>query len=680
MAIGRAFSRQRSHDFGFEGKMLKTFLDFTLFSYDASRSCRGWNELRGKIDLLLMDRKDERHLQEKKWLALPTESADRVRSVLKSVSERRMLLRVLQWRNAPDQTLRALYDVFKRAGRAQELMRDTVELELEHVCDNHTLILRGNNAFARLAMIGLEGCTERVSKSISPVVSQYLREASEGQESKIIQRYCDKELMAVLVAETKARYPGKELQIGAGLISLRIVCPLVVTYREVLHQPLPAVQKAFKPSSSSRRRRGDNGGGGGSGGSTLKEGEGSTKTEAVQSYLLSLAGEGGHGGSSSSEVARAPSGQKLLGRGSSEEVTDHNGNDQGEEISEIQSIRRDHSNEEEEEDGDGDGKDAKSIEWGKDMEAVATYLDRLKQVTLRVACTLQYGLVEVGVPSTSSPESLIKIQNWMSSLSPWSNGPSSETVIYGSIFMAVLFMFVRANQSRTDRRSSSGDTVHPHILRITSKERKKETLLIASITLPKRSSVAWSTLAKCETQCLELKTMTRIHWQTNKQTNVMKKCISKQFQETCTARNAVPRTSFVACAIALCWPEMTSAQGGFTPPGFGPCHARNPIQTSSEAPQKTSGRVRRSRIVQKGVQKSGFSRKKIEGKNFGCRGKGPLCVLAQKNMLRGRVNSNSITSRSSTPKFAKLNVSCSAYHYAGTSHVRQQRGCRGYRI
>jgi len=184
------------------------------------------------------------------------------------------------------------------------------------------------------------------------------------------------------------------------------------------------VQKAFKPSSSSRRRRGDNGGGGGSGGSTLKEGEGSTKTEAVQSYLLSLAGEGGHGGSSSSEVARAPSGQKLLGRGSSEEVTDHNGNDQGEEISEIQSIRRDHSNEEEEEDGDGDGKDAKSIEWGKDMEAVATYLDRLKQ------------------PSTSSPESLIKIQNWMSSLSPWSNGPSSETVIYGSIFMAVLFMFV----------------------------------------------------------------------------------------------------------------------------------------------------------------------------------------------------------------------------------------------
>eukprot|EP00466_Bigelowiella_natans_P003753 jgi/Bigna1/70956/fgenesh1_pg.14_\ len=99
------------------------------------------------------------------------------------------------------------------------------------------------------------------------------------------------------------------------------------------------------------------------------------------------------------------------------------------------------------------------------------------------------------------------------------------------------------------------------------------------------------------------------------------------------------------------------AQGGFTPKGFGPCHARNPIQTSSEAPQKTSGRVRRSRIVQKGVQKSGFSREKIEGKNFGCRGKGPLCVLAQKNMLRGRVNSNSITSRSSTPKFAKLNVS-----------------------
>jgi len=101
----------------------------------------------------------------------------------------------------------------------------------------------------------------------------------------------------------------------------------------------------------------------------------------------------------------------------------------------------------------------------------------------------------------------------------------------------------------------------------------------------------------------------------------------------------------------------TQRQGGFTPKGFGPCHARNPIQTSSEAPQKTSGRVRRSRIVQKGVQKSGFSRKKIEGKNFGCRGKGPLCVLAQKNMLRGRVNSNSITSRSSTPKFAKLNVS-----------------------
>eukprot|EP00466_Bigelowiella_natans_P017743 jgi/Bigna1/79334/fgenesh1_pg.61_\ len=98
-------------------------------------------------------------------------------------------------------------------------------------------------------------------------------------------------------------------------------------------------------------------------------------------------------------------------------------------------------------------------------------------------------------------------------------------------------------------------------------------------------------------------------------------------------------------------------QGGFTPPGFGPCHARNPIQTSSEAPQKTSGRVRRSRIVQKGVQKSGFSRKKIEGKNFGCRGKGPLCALAQKNMLRGRVKSNSVTSRSSTPKFAKLNVS-----------------------
>eukprot|EP00466_Bigelowiella_natans_P002382 jgi/Bigna1/82810/fgenesh1_pg.97_\ len=98
-------------------------------------------------------------------------------------------------------------------------------------------------------------------------------------------------------------------------------------------------------------------------------------------------------------------------------------------------------------------------------------------------------------------------------------------------------------------------------------------------------------------------------------------------------------------------------QGGFTPKGFGPCHARNPIQTSSEAPQKTSGRVKRSRIVQMGVQKSGFSRKKIEGKNFGCRGKGPLCVLAQKNMLRGRVNSNSITSRSSTPKFAKLNVS-----------------------
>eukprot|EP00466_Bigelowiella_natans_P005542 jgi/Bigna1/80831/fgenesh1_pg.74_\ len=97
--------------------------------------------------------------------------------------------------------------------------------------------------------------------------------------------------------------------------------------------------------------------------------------------------------------------------------------------------------------------------------------------------------------------------------------------------------------------------------------------------------------------------------------------------------------------------------GGFTPTGFGPYHARNPLQTSSEAPQKTSGRVRRSRIVQKGVQKSGFSRKKIEGKNFGCRGKGPLCVLAQKNMLKGRVNSNSITSRSSTPKFAKLNVS-----------------------
>eukprot|EP00466_Bigelowiella_natans_P001010 jgi/Bigna1/75039/fgenesh1_pg.32_\ len=102
---------------------------------------------------------------------------------------------------------------------------------------------------------------------------------------------------------------------------------------------------------------------------------------------------------------------------------------------------------------------------------------------------------------------------------------------------------------------------------------------------------------------------------------------------------------------------MNCDQGGFTPPGFGPCHARNPIQTSSEAPQKTSGRVRRSRIVQKGVQKSGFSREKIEGKNFGCRGKGPLCALAQKNMLRGRVKSNSVTSRSSTPKFAKLNVS-----------------------
>eukprot|EP00466_Bigelowiella_natans_P014803 jgi/Bigna1/66646/fgenesh1_pg.2_\ len=104
-------------------------------------------------------------------------------------------------------------------------------------------------------------------------------------------------------------------------------------------------------------------------------------------------------------------------------------------------------------------------------------------------------------------------------------------------------------------------------------------------------------------------------------------------------------------------PHLHGPQGGFTPPGFGPCHARNPLQTSSEAPQKTSGRVRRSRTVQKGVQKSGFSRKKIEGKNFGCRGKGPLCALAQKNMLRGRVNSNSITSRSSTPKFAKLNVS-----------------------
>uniref|UniRef100_A0A7S3Z0F1 Ras-GAP domain-containing protein n=1 Tax=Lotharella globosa TaxID=91324 RepID=A0A7S3Z0F1_9EUKA len=158
-------------------------------------------------------------------------SPDKIQKMLTEESDLRLVLRMMEANNAPKGAVAALYHVFERGGRADFLIRVAVAMEV-HGARGEAMILRYEN---------------KIGPSVDAIVSEYLESpnlpAAPSPDHEVVKNFSVKILAAALLeppprafsafvasllTNVNIKFPKKHLRVCAGHLFLRVLCPRIL--------------------------------------------------------------------------------------------------------------------------------------------------------------------------------------------------------------------------------------------------------------------------------------------------------------------------------------------------------------------------------------------------------------------------------------------------------------------
>ncbi|GAB5373011.1 hypothetical protein AAMO2058_001713400 [Amorphochlora amoebiformis] len=295
-----------------------------------------------------MDGKEATRRQEELSWIQDRPAEEIVRTSLTNERDLVMILRVFERTSAPDGVCKALSDVFLRAGKQEPLIRAVVSLETKRARSEAT-IFRGNNALSRLAIEAIRKFIDELDHELESIVPSYLDEIHQENNDVTIAKYVDMIVKACTPISTfsgyhmflkhlyrslQERFPSTTLRVISGFIFLRILSPRILTFypsnnavtereHRLLVNLVKAVQRVFLPSTRSAAIP-------------------NPYSTQIHNYIEAK--------------ANPPDSKRSMGNFMSPTVTC---------LEEGRTPKRQNCDDED-------------LEWGKDMEALATYLEILR--------------------------------------------------------------------------------------------------------------------------------------------------------------------------------------------------------------------------------------------------------------------------------------------------------------